>query len=116
MDARQGGEFFRSMNAGEWRPHHSSPRFERFELTGKRVGMIGLGIIGRRLVQLLEPFHCEMSAHDPYVPKEVADVLGVQLTSLDHVLADSDVIVCVAPITPKTRPMVGPLELALIKP
>ncbi len=113
---RQAGELFRSMNAGEWRPQPSSPSFERFELTGKRVGMIGLGIIGRRLVQLLEPFHCEISAHDPYVPKEVADVLGVQLTSLDHVLADSDVIVCVAPITPKTRRMVGPRELDLIKP
>jgi phosphoglycerate dehydrogenase-like enzyme len=50
------------------------------------------------------------------VPKEVADVLGVQLTSLDHVLADSDVIVCVAPITPKTRRMVGARELDLIKP
>jgi phosphoglycerate dehydrogenase-like enzyme len=40
----------------------------------------------------------------------------VQLTSLDHVLGDSDVIVCVAPLTPKTRGMVGARELELIKP
>jgi phosphoglycerate dehydrogenase-like enzyme len=112
---RNAGELFRSMFAGEWRPQPSTPDFERFELTGKRVGMIGLGIIGRRLVQLLQPFRCTISAHDPYVPKEVADVLGVQLTSLDHVMADSDVIVCVAPLTPKTRGMVGERELALIK-
>jgi D-3-phosphoglycerate dehydrogenase / 2-oxoglutarate reductase len=113
---RNAGEAFRAMAAGDWRPTPSAPEFERFELTGKRVGMIGLGIIGRRLVQLLQPFRCTISAHDPYVPKEVADVLGVQLTSLDHVLADSDVIVCVAPLTPKTRGMVGARELALIKP
>ena len=56
------------MAAGEWRPQPSTPDFERFELTGKRVGMIGLGIIGRRLVQLLQPFRCAISAHDPYVP------------------------------------------------
>jgi len=113
---RNAGELFRSMAAGEWRPQPSTPDFERFELTGKRVGMIGLGIIGRRLVQLLQPFRCDISAHDPYVPKEVADVLGVQLTSLDHVLGDSDVIVCVAPLTPRTRGMVGARELELIKP
>lgn len=113
---RNVGEHFRAMIGGEWRPPTRTPGFEPFELTGKRVGMIGLGIIGRRFVQLLQPFHCEISAHDPYVPKEVADVLGVQLTSLDHVFADSNVIVCVAPITPRTRRMVGARELALIQP
>ena len=78
--------------------------------------MIGLGIIGRRLVQLLEPFRCQIQAHDPYVPKEVADVLGVRLTNLDAIMAESDVIVCVAPITPATRRMVGARELGLIQP
>jgi D-3-phosphoglycerate dehydrogenase len=115
---RNAGELFRGMAAGEWpRPNRdAAPPFERFELSGKRVGLIGLGIIGRRFVQLLQPFGCVVSAHDPYVPKEVADVLGVQLTSLDHVMADSDVIVCLAPLTPKTRRMVGERELALIRP
>jgi D-3-phosphoglycerate dehydrogenase / 2-oxoglutarate reductase len=112
---RNAGELFRAMAAGEWRPPGAST-FERFELSGKRVGLIGLGIIGRRFVQLLQPFGCEVSAHDPYVPKEVADVLGVRLTDLDHVMADSDVIVCLAPLTPKTRRMVGERELALVRP
>jgi D-3-phosphoglycerate dehydrogenase len=113
---RNAGELFRAMAAGEWRPRSATPEFERFELSGKEVGLIGLGIIGRRFVQLLQPFGCRVSAHDPYVPKEVADVLGVRLTDLDHVMADSDVIVCLAPITPKTRRMVGARELALIRP
>jgi phosphoglycerate dehydrogenase-like enzyme len=115
---RNAGELFRGMAAGEWpRPvPGETPAFERFELTGKRVGVIGLGIIGRRFVQLLQPFRCEVSAHDPYVPKEVADLLGVRLTSLDHIMADSDVIVCLAPLTPKTRRMVGERELAMIRP
>jgi D-3-phosphoglycerate dehydrogenase len=118
---RNSGEMFRRLIAGEWRPDGrpggaNSQGFERFELTGKRVGMIGLGIIGRRLVQLLQPFRCDIWAHDPYVPKEVADVLGVQLTNLDSIMAESDVIVCVAPITPATRRMVGKRELDLIRP
>jgi phosphoglycerate dehydrogenase-like enzyme len=113
---RNSGELFRQLIAGGWRPAAKETGFQRFELTGKRVGMIGLGIIGRRLVQLLEPFRCDIRAHDPYVPKEVADVLGVLLTNLDTIMADSDVIVCVAPITPATRRMVGKRELDLIQP
>ena len=66
--------------------------------------------------EMVVPFRCEVGAHDPYVAKEVADVLGVRLTSLDHVMADSDVIVCLAPLTPTTRRMVGERELALIRP
>ena len=99
-----------------WLPRPQDGDFQRFELTGKKVGLIGLGIIGRRLVQLLEPFHCEVRAHDPYVPREVADVLGVLLTNLDFILADSDVVICVAPITPKTHHMVGARELDFMKP
>jgi phosphoglycerate dehydrogenase-like enzyme len=114
--ARNAGETFRRLIAGEWRAEPGEQRFERFELTGKKVGLIGLGIIGRRLVQLLQPFRCDIRAHDPYVPKEVADVLGVLLTNLDAIMADSDVIVCVAPLTPKTRRMVGQRELDLIRP
>jgi phosphoglycerate dehydrogenase-like enzyme len=118
---RNSAELYRLLIAGGW-PERRGNRppddggFERFELTGKRVGMIGLGIIGRRLVQLLEPFRCQVSAHDPYVPKEVADILGVRLTNVDAIMAESDVIVCVAPITPATRRMIGGRELDLIQP
>lgn len=114
--ARNSGELFRHLIDGEWRPQLREAKFQSFELTGKKVGLIGLGIIGRRLVQLLEPFHCDVRAYDPYVPKEVADVLGVRLTNLDAILADSDVIACVAPLTPKTRRMIGQRELELIRP
>lgn len=113
---RNSGAAFRTLIEGGWRVAPTEDEFARFELTGKRVGLIGLGIIGRRLVQFLAPFRCEVRAHDPYVPKEVADVLGVLLTNLDAIMAESDVIVCVAPITPRTRRMVGKRELDLIKP
>jgi D-3-phosphoglycerate dehydrogenase len=113
---RNSGEVFRQIIASGWPPRPREGDFQRFELTGKKVGLIGLGIIGRRFVQLLQPFNCQVRAHDPYVPKEVADVLGVLLTNLDFIMSDSDVIVCLAPITPRTHHMVGARELDLIRP
>ena len=60
--------------------------------TGRTVGLIGCGIIARRLLELLEPFHCEILVHDPYVPKELADIYDVTFTSLDNVLSMPDVV------------------------
>jgi phosphoglycerate dehydrogenase-like enzyme len=91
------------------------PGFHRGELTGRTVGLIGCGIIGRRLLELLAPFRCRVVVHDPYVPRELSDVYDVTFTSLDHVLSLSDVVVCLAPITPATRGMLGRRELGLIR-
>jgi phosphoglycerate dehydrogenase-like enzyme len=91
------------------------PGFRHGELTGKSVGLIGCGIIGRRLLELLEPFRCTIYIHDPYVPRELADIYDVTFTSLDNVLSRSDVVVCLAPITPATRGMLGAREFDLMK-
>ncbi len=86
------------------------------ELTGKKVGLIGCGYIGRRLISFLEPFQCDIRVYDPYLDKELPDILGFLLTSLDYVLAESDVVVCLAPLTPRTRRMIGKRELDLLRP
>jgi phosphoglycerate dehydrogenase-like enzyme len=85
-------------------------------LEGKKVGLIGGGHIARRLITYLEPFGCDIRVHDPYLPKVVADVMGFLLTSLDYVLAESEVVVCLAPLTPATRRMIGRRELDLLRP
>jgi len=114
---RNAGEQFRHLIGGEvYQRPTTDLGYQRGELTGKKVGLIGCGIIGRRLLELLAPFHCDVRVHDPYIPKEVSDVFGFLLTNLDHVLADSDVIVCLAPITPRTRRMIGRRELDLVPP
>ena len=115
-------------NAGAWFRKIVNDRQEQFypefltdvgfrngELTGKTVGLIGCGIIGRRLLELLEPFHCTIFVHDPYVPRELADVYGVTFTTLDQVLSLGDVVICLAPITPATRGMLGAREFDLMQ-
>ena len=86
------------------------------ELWGRKVGLIGCGHIGRRLISFLKPFRCDVRVYDPYLSGELADVLDFLLTSLDYVLAESDVVVCLAPLTPRTRRMLGKRELDLLRP
>lgn len=113
---RNAAEHYRRLIGGEeYRLSMDDPGFRVGELTGRTVGLIGLGHIGRRLIELLQPFACRVLVYDPYVPKEVALAVGAQLTSLEHVMADSDVVVCCAPLTPRTQRMIGVAELDLLK-
>jgi phosphoglycerate dehydrogenase-like enzyme len=114
---RNAGAQFRRLIAGdEFRRSKDDPGYRGGELTGQTVGLIGLGHIGRRLIELLAPFRCTILAHDPYVQKELALAVGAQLTSLERVMSDADVVVCLAPLTPKTRRMIGAAELSWLKP
>jgi len=113
---RNAGEQFRRLIGGEeFRRSRDDYGYRHGELTGRTVGIIGLGHIGRRLIELLAPFNCTVLVHDPYAPKELALAMGAQLTTLDRVLAAPDVVVCAAPLTPATTGMLGARELGLLK-
>ncbi len=104
------GEQFRRLIANE---AYVRPRtdfgYAHSELTGKKIGLIGCGYIARRLIEFLRPFQCDIRVYDPYIPKEIPDMLGVLLTSLDHVLTESEVIVSLVPLTPRrVRPRAHP--------
>lgn len=97
------------------RPAHDFA-WDHGELTGKRVGMIGGGHIARRLMSFLEPFDCPIQVHDPYLARDMAESNGFVLTSLEHVMHDNDVVVCLVPLTPRTRGMLGRRELDWLQP
>jgi len=85
------------------------------ELTGKRVGLIGFGHIAWRLRELLVPFHTPVLAYDPYAPRELADALRVDFAPLETVMG-CDVVICLAPATPRTKGMIGRAQLELLVP
>jgi phosphoglycerate dehydrogenase-like enzyme len=112
---RNAGAHFRTLIAHqEFERSWSDPGFRIGELTGRRVGLIGLGHIGRRLIELLEPFHCRIVVHDPYAPKELALATHVSLAPLEAIMSESEVVVCTAPLTPLTHRMIGAEQLALL--
>lgn len=118
MALRNAGWYFRRLIAGEpnVREAKGSPGNLYGELTEKRVGLIGCGHIGRRLLEYLKPFRCEVRVYDPYLPPEIADAYDFIQTSLELVMRESDVVVVLAPLTPKTRGMIGARELAWLQP
>jgi phosphoglycerate dehydrogenase-like enzyme len=116
ISLRNAGAYFRQIIAGNpCRRPPDDPGFVYGDLTGKRVGLIGCGHIGRRLIEFLRPFKAEVWVYDPYLAKEMADAVGFLKTSLDNVMSQCDAIVCLAPHTPRTEGMIGQRELELIK-
>ncbi|MEZ4707137.1 MAG: NAD(P)-dependent oxidoreductase [Caldilineaceae bacterium] len=113
---RNAGAQFRRIIAGDTKVDQAALRQSPGTLTGRRVGLIGCGHMGRRLIKLLRPFEVDIWVHDPYLPREMAEALGFLQTSLDNLLAHCDVIICLAPLTPGTRGMIGEREIALIRP
>ena len=115
ISLRNAGAYFRRIIAGDTNfSRADDPGYLRGDLTGKRVGLIGCGHIGRRLIQFLRPFEADIWVYDPYLPREMADAVGFLQTSLDNILSQSDAIVCLAPLTPQTQGMIGQRELDLI--
>jgi len=86
------------------------------EIQGRTLGIIGLGHSGSELARLVAPFSMRVLAYSPHVEPAVARSLGVQLTSLDELMRDSDFVSLHCRLTADTRRMIGQAELALMKP
>lgn len=85
-------------------------------LTGKTVGLVGLGNTSTDLVALLAPFQCEILAHDPYCPPDRAAALGVRLVGLDELAGSVDAVIVMAVLTDETRHMIDADFLRRMKP
>lgn len=85
------------------------------ELAGKTIGIVGLGRNGRGLVRRLQGFEVNLIAYDPYVSPESVDGLGITLTGLDELMAQSDYVVLMARVSPETRGMIDRERLSLMK-
>jgi phosphoglycerate dehydrogenase-like enzyme len=71
-------------------------------LSGRRVGVLGLGNIAFELFGLLHPFGTENLASDPFRSVEEAAEAGVRLVDLETLMSEADIIVITAGLTPET--------------
>ncbi len=95
---------------GDWRILTGS------DLSRKTVGVIGLGRIGRSVVRRLSGFEARVLVHSPTTSAGTGRDLGVELTSLEALLEQSDYVTVHAPLTPQTRFMIDEAAIRRMKP
>lgn len=88
------------------------------EITGKRLGIVGLGRIGRLVAARGQGLKMQVSAYDPYVQQQGIEspVAGVELLDLDELLATSDFISIHVPLMDSTRNLLSWERISKIKP
>jgi D-3-phosphoglycerate dehydrogenase / 2-oxoglutarate reductase len=101
-----------ALREGRW----ERSRFQGAELYGKTLGIVGLGRVGALVAQRLNAFGMRVIAYDPYVSRDRAAQMGVELASLVEVLTRADVVTVHLPKTPETTGLIGERELAAMRP
>ena len=99
---------------GRWAVIPDLPPMHR--MRGKRLGLIGLGRIGRQVAVRARSFGWEVVAHDPFLDAGTANVDGVALVGLGELLATSDAISLHCPLTPETDHFVDAALLGRLRP
>jgi lactate dehydrogenase-like 2-hydroxyacid dehydrogenase len=117
MAARRTGEGERHLRGGQWtgwRPTHMLGT----HVTGKTLGLIGMGRIARAVAQRAHHgFGMKVIFHDPFPPApDVANALGAEpRNSLEEVLKEAHFVSLHCPATPETRHLMNRDRLALMR-
>ncbi len=88
-----------SMKEGKW----EKKKFMGREVTGKTLGIIGIGRIGGIAASRAQGLKMNTIAYDPHLPKDMADKIGVELVSLEMLAKRSDYITVHVPMTKETK-------------
>lgn len=100
----------RELSAGVWRQPHG------FNLSGRVVGVVGCGNIGKDLVPILRSFDCSVLVHDILDFPEFYAAHQVEAVGLDELLSRADVVTLHVPLDGSTHHLIDARRLALLKP
>ena len=100
----------REVLSGTWRQHMGGL------LSGRTVGIIGCGNIGKDLVKLLQPFGCPVLVNDIREYNDFYAEYGIEAVSLETLLARADMVTLHVPLDDSTRGILTKERIALMKP
>jgi D-3-phosphoglycerate dehydrogenase / 2-oxoglutarate reductase len=101
-----------ALRSGRW----ERERFQGVEVHGKTLGVIGLGRVGTMVAQRALSFGMRIVAYDPYVSRDRARQMGIELMpDLGALLVQADFVTIHLPRTPETEGLIGRRELGLMK-
>jgi D-3-phosphoglycerate dehydrogenase / 2-oxoglutarate reductase len=95
--------------AGAW------PRLSGISLAGKKIGILGLGAIGKAVAKRLAGFECQILAHDIFVDQEFVKENNIQVVDVDSMLPEVDFLSLHLPVTKDTKGLVNASFLSRMK-
>jgi D-3-phosphoglycerate dehydrogenase len=99
----------REVLSGTWRQHVGN------YLTGRTVGIIGCGHVGKDLVPLLQAFDCNLLVNDILSFPDFYAAHNIEAVSLEELLSQSDIVTLHVPLDDSTRNMLNANRLGLMK-
>lgn len=100
-----------SLKKGEWK----RSKFMGVELNDKVLGIMGFGRIGREVAKRAQAMEMKCIAYDPFITKERAASLGVEMVPLDELFRRADVITVHTPLIKETRHVINAETIATMK-
>ncbi len=100
-----------SLKKGEWK----RSRFMGVELNDKVLGIMGFGRIGREVAKRAQAMEMKCIAYDPFISKERAANLGVEMVPLDELFRRADIITVHTPLIKETRHVINAKSIATMK-
>ena len=100
-----------SLKKGEWK----RSKFMGVELNDKVLGVMGFGRIGREVAKRAQAMEMKIIAYDPFITKERAATLGVEMVPLDELFRRADVITVHTPLIKETRHVINAKTIATMK-
>jgi len=110
-DARHVVKADTTTRAGLWEKKNYMGR----EITGKTVGIVGIGNIGRLVAKRLKGFECRLMGYDPIVNSDRMRELGIEAATLEEIFAQCDYVTLHIPGGDGTRGLVGAKLIGLMK-
>ena len=101
-----------SVRRGQWK----SAEFMGSEISGKTLGIIGGGKIGRRVIEYARGLHLHVNLYDPYLSEEIIKRLGASKVSLNTLLKNADFISLHVPLNMETEGLFNAETFAKLKP
>ncbi len=96
-----------SLKAGRW----DKKALVGVELSGKTLGVVGLGNIGRIVADRAQGLKMRVKAFDPFLGREAAERLGIELCELDALIDCVDILTVHTPLNDHTRGMIGDAQI-----
>jgi D-3-phosphoglycerate dehydrogenase len=100
-----------SLKKKEWK----RSKFMGFELNDKVLGIVGFGRIGREVAKRANALDMKCVAYDPFISKERAAQLGVEMMSMEELFRIADVITVHTPLIKETKHVINAKSIAMMK-